>query len=463
MEKRTQVAELWQGALSGKLDRREIMRRGAALGLSGMVLGGLMQESMRGTLARQDETPNTTFYDWQLNLHPGIYQVGEEEGVNVEVAPTENFGFDRFIAEANQGTSTWDMYGGVTPFLEMIALVATETIEPWGPYLPEGVAEDLFPATLEEGSYNGEFYVWPLLLDICVQASNAAILTEAGIDPEVAPTTWDEFIANARTVQESGAAPYGLVFDNRDWRSLIPVTHSISTDVYSPDGLFIYNSEAAIQALEIMKEMMELAPADILAAAGVDNTILVDQAAWAAEQAGYYFKYQNAPLTYSATWGDPTQLRMAKLPAPEGGVGGTVFWDTGAVLFKHGGNKEAVVEFIQAIQQDDRIWQNSVTGNPDEGTTAVGQLPVTQSTWEAWDAETPDWLAANPWAFSVRDSLASAAAIAPSILAIRQFDVARPEWHKYLSGEVATAEEALTLAYDAVRAEFQAQTGTEAQ
>ena len=59
----------------------------------------------------------------------------------------------------------------------------------------------------------------------------------------VAPKNWDEYIANAKTVQESGAAPFGCTFDFHAWRSLIPITHSISTDVYDENGLFMWNSD----------------------------------------------------------------------------------------------------------------------------------------------------------------------------------------------------------------------------
>jgi hypothetical protein len=463
MVEKTPTQRLWQDALSGKISRRDVLVRGAALGISAPVLAALAQESIRGTLAAEEGSPTATFYDWELNLHPGIYDVGDAAGVTVEVAPTENFGNDRFIAEANDESSTWDMYGGVTPFLEMLQLVATGTIEPWDEYVTPEDQADLFPATLEEGSVDGSWYVWPLLLDICVQASNSGVLEKAEIDPAVAPATWDEFIANAQKVQESGAAPYGLTFDNRDWRSLIPITHSISTDVYTPDGLFRYNSDAAVAALEIMKSMMQWTSSDVLAAAGVDTTSLVDQLIWGSEQAGYYFKYQNAPLTYSASWADPGLLTLARLPKTADGAGGTVFWDTGAVLFKYGNNKPKMVEFIKAIQQDQAIWQNSVQGNPDEGTTPVGQLPVTQSTWASWEAETPEFVSNNPWVFEVRDALADAKAIAPSLLSISQFDVARPIWQKYLSGETADAKTAGQEAFDAVLAEYKKQTGTDPQ
>jgi len=292
MTKLTPTQRLWQDSLTGKISRRDVLVRGAALGLSAPVLAALAQETIRGTLAAEEGKPTATFYDWMTSLHPAFFDVGDATGVKVEIAPVENFGNDRFVAEANDQTSTWDMYAGATPFLEMLQLVATGTIEPWDAYVTDDIKNNLFPATLAEGSLDGSFYVWPLLLDICIQASNAGILEKAGIDPEAAPSTWDEFIANAQKVQDSGAAPYGLVFDNRDWRSLIPITHSIDTDVYTPDGLFRYNSDAAVQALEILKRMMPLTTPDILAGGEPSSQTLIDLTTCAAEQAGYMFKYQ---------------------------------------------------------------------------------------------------------------------------------------------------------------------------
>ena len=88
-------------------------------------------------------------------------------------------------------------------------------------------------------------------------------------------------------------------------------------------------------------------------------------------------------------------------------------------------------------------------------------MPVTQSTWANWEATPPDFVTANPWIFEIRDALADASAIAPSLLSIWQFDVARPIWQKYLSGETADAATAGQEAFDAVRRRVQeAQTGS---
>jgi multiple sugar transport system substrate-binding protein len=454
----TQVRQLYRDALSGRLNRREVFQRGIALGLSANVIAMLALNAIKApsAFAAEEGSPSGTFYSWMLNLHPTIQILGEELGVNVEEAPTENFGNDRFIAEGLEQKSTWDFYGGVTPFLEMIGLADSGTIEPWTGYLPAGFTDDFVPATLTEGTYKGEFYVWPLLLDISVQMRHAGIVEKAGLDPEASPATWDEFIANGQKVVDSGAAPYGIVFDHRDWRSLIPVTHSISIDVYDPEtGLFQYASDAAVEALEILKRMMPLAPADLLTADAVDNTVHPDEAAFAAEQAGYYFKYQNAGFQFSANWPDPSQLRLGGLPKTEAGVGGSVFWDTGAVLFKYGANKQAAVDYLTALAKDERMWKDSVTGNEDLGTIPVGQLPVLQSVWAAYDAAPPEWYAANPWTKSVLTSLQNASAIAPTILGIKQFDVARPEWHKYLSGDEPDARVALQKAQDAALAEWE--------
>jgi hypothetical protein len=444
------------------------MKRGAALGLSATVLGALSQESLRSAMA-QDRDMVFTVYQWQFDLHPTWTQVMEENNASVDIAPVAGFSFDRFVAEAQEQKSTWDVYTGVTPFLEMIALAETGTIDPWDPYLPAGTLDDLLPATRAEGTYaptsgSGEaLYVFPLLLDVIVQGWNAELVAKAGLDPEVAPKNWDEYIANAQKVQDSGAAEYGCVFDFHDWRSLIPVTHSISTDVYTPEGLFRYTSDAAVAALEILKRMMPLTTADILSEGTTDGGVNAtpDEQSFSAQTSAYYIKYQNAHLRMAATWPDPSQVRLAALPVQEGGEGGTVFWDTGAVLFKYGQNKQKAGEFMVTLSKDDRIWEESIAGNADTGIPAVGQLPILQSKWDEWAGAMPEWLSANQWAISVKDGLAKAKAIAPSILSATQFTVARPEWIKYLSGEEADPKVAMQKAQDAVAAEYKKTTGND--
>ena len=254
----------------------------------------------------------------------------------------QGFGIDRFVAEAKKKKSTWDVYVGMTPFVEMAALIQSGTIEPWDKYIPKSVLTDLIPSIRAEATYKGHIWSFPFLLDIIIQAWNGELVKKAGLDPNKAPKTWDEFIANAKKVVSSKAAPYGAVFDAHGWRSLAPIAHTFSTNVYTPAGLFDFTSDAAVNALEIMKRLMEVAPKNILEEGKVDGGVNTtpDEEAFAARQAAYYVKYQNAPTRFAGTWPDPKVLHIAGLPKARSG-GGTVFWNTGAALFKYGREQAA--------------------------------------------------------------------------------------------------------------------------
>src|SRR5215218_7199040 len=448
---------LFADALAGRIDRRTLLARAAALGLSAPVAAALAQETMRPALAKEEGTLEITYYQWILQFHPGVEDINADFSagfpLTAEVAPTQNFGLERFLAEAAEQTSTWDMYIGVTPFLEMIQMVESDAIEPWDPYLPDGLLDSLFAPIREEGTYQDKFYVWPFLLDVIVQGWNAEQVTAAGLDPEVAPVTWDEYLANAQKIVDSGAAPFGCTFDYHAWRSLLPITHSISLDVYDPEtGLFMWNSDPAVEALELMKRMMPLANPDVLNPGLIDGGVndTPDEFAFAAQQVAYYIKYQNAHLKRASTWEDPSILRFGALPKPEDGAGGTVFWTTGAVLMKYGQDKEQAAQYLDKLTHDQRIWEHSITGDlPAE--PAMGQLPVYETMWQEYESNRPSWM--TDWAFTIKDGLGAAKAIAPSILAIQQFDIAAPFYTAYLRGEESDAKAALTKAMDAVQAQ----------
>jgi ABC-type glycerol-3-phosphate transport system substrate-binding protein len=450
---------LFADALTGRIDRRTLLARAAALGLSVPVIAALANETARPALAGNEGTLEITYYNWIPNLHPGIEQVNAEFNesfpTKADIAPTQGFSTDVFLAEAADKKSTWDMYIGVTPFLEMIQFVNSDVIEPWDEYLPEGLLDTIFKPIREEGTYDGKFYVWPFLLDVIVQGWNSDPVQKAGLDPEAAPKTWDEFIANAQKVVDSGAVPFGCTFDAHAWRSLIPITHSINLDVYEPEtGLFMWDSDPAVEALEIMKRMMPLANPDVLNPGATDGGVnqTPDEQAFASQQVAYYVKYQNAHLRFASTWQDPSLLRLGALPKTEDGAGGTVFWTTGSVLLKYGEDKEQAAQYMDKLTHDERIWQHSVQGNlPEE--PAVGQLPVYTTLWDEYEKNRPDWM--TDWAFAIKDGLGAAQAIQPTKLAAAQFNVAQPFYNAYLSGEESDAKAALKKAMDAVRAEFE--------
>ncbi|HEY3182730.1 MAG TPA: extracellular solute-binding protein [Gaiellaceae bacterium] len=436
------------------ISRDELLKRGAA---AGAAVWGVSTLFGAGTAfgASQARPLTPTFYQWIYGLYPDIPKginkdYAKRHKLDAKIAPVQGFGIDRFVAEAKKKKSTWDVYVGMTPFVEMAALIESGAIEPWDKYISKSVLNDLIPSIRQEATYKGHVWSFPFLLDIIIQAWNGDLVEKAGLDPNKAPKTWDEFIANAKKVVSSKAAPYGAVFDAHGWRSLAPITHTFSTNVYRPDGLFDFTNEATVKALEVMKRLMEVAPKNILEEGKVDAGVNTtpDEEAFAARQAAYYIKYQNAPTRFAGTWPDPSVLHIAGMPKQPGGAGATVFWNTGAALFKYGQNKKLAADYMSYLTHDLRIWKHAL-GKDVRG--ASGQLNPYKSTWAKWDKSHPAWIA--DWAFTVRKQLATSKAIRTHKFGLTQFVLGKPAWEEYLKGDEKDPKKALAKAQALVLAE----------
>jgi multiple sugar transport system substrate-binding protein len=442
------------------MTRRELVRRAVALGVAAPSVGALLAacgggDDEEARLRGESGRPlRPTFYQWIINLHPAIEgdvnpEFEEKTALDAKIAPVQGFGIERFVAEARDKRSTWDIYVGMTPFVEMAALVDAGVIQPWDAYMPDDVKNDILPSIREEATFEGKMWSWPFLLDVIVQGWHAGIVKKAGLDPDKAPATWDDYLKSAQQVVDRKAAPYGATFDAHGWRSLAPITHSFSTDVYRSDGLFDFTHDATVQALETMKRMMALANRNVLepgkSDAGVNDT--PDERAFAAEQVGYYVKYQNAHTRMAGNWSDPKQLRLAGLPS--GGEKATVFWNTGAALFKHGKNKEQAAQYLKALTYDERIWEHSIGAERE----AAGQLPVYQSLWTNWKNDRPDWM--RDWALLVFNQLKVSKAIKTHKFGLSQFVLGQPHWQKYLTGKAKNPRDALRETQKAVLAEVE--------
>jgi multiple sugar transport system substrate-binding protein len=443
--------EAWrQQMLRGEIDRRELLTRSLAAGLG---IAGVSVAAKFGIGTAHADRPLTpTFYQWIEDLHPGIPKVNAQfPGINYQIAPVEGFGIERFVAEAKKGESTWDVYVGMTPFVEMTAMIQADVIEPWDKYIPKEVIDDIIPSIRQECTVDGKLYSWPFLLDVIGMGWHSGLATKAGL-PDTAPETWDDYLQSAQKIVDSGAAPFGATFDAHGWRSLAPMTHSLSTDVYTSEGLFDFTSDPAIEALMLMKKIMALANPDILLAgtsdAGVNGT--PDEVAFAAQRVGYYTKYFNAPLRMAQYWQDPTLLKLAPLPKFAKGAGSTVFWTTGSCLLKYGQNKEKAAEYIKTLTYDPQIWKDSIAGTE---TAHPGQLPPYGSIYAAWATNPPDWMPA--FVGLVRGQLDRAKAITNNLFGLQQFVIGQPIWETYLKGDEKDPHVVMKKVVDAVHAEMQ--------
>src|SRR5580693_6354375 len=434
----------------GRIDRRDFLTRSLLTGLGLTGVGAVAKSGI--TPAFADDRPLTpTFYQWIQDLHPGLHAVNARfPGINYQIAPVEGFGIERFIAEAKNGESTWDVYVGQTPFVEMSAFVKADVIEPWDNYIPKELIDDIIPTIRKEATINGKLYSWPFLLDVIGSGWHSGITTKAGL-PDAAPATWDDFLTGAKSIVASKSAPWGGTFDCHGWRSLAPITHSMSTDVYTSEGLFDFTSEPAIEALKLMKQIMAFSNPDILlegvSDAGVNST--PDEVAFAAQRVGLYFKYFSAPLLMAQSWDDPKLLHLGPLPKFANGEGSTVFLTSGCALLKHGQNKEKAAEYIKALTYDKQIWKDSIVGTK---SGHPGHLPPYKSIYADWKANKPEWM--PEFVGLIRSQLDKAKAINNHLFGLQQFVIGKPIWEAYLKGQEPDPKAAMQKVVEAVQAEI---------
>lgn len=454
MTKRREQEHLLQQAsrqqlLAGAIDRREFLTRSLVAGLGMAGIGAAVKSSLTPALAA-DRPLTPTFYQWIEDLHPSIPKVNAKfPGLNYQIAPVEGFGIERFVAEAKKGESTWDVYVGQTPFVEMSAMIKAGVIEPWDDYIPKEVLDDMIPSIRAECTVDGKLYSWPFLLDVITLGSHGGITKKAGVADT--PATWDELLAGAKAIQASKAAPFGATFDAHGWRSLAPMTHSLNSNVYTSEGLFDFTSDSAIEALKLMKAIMATSHPDILLEGASDGGVngTPDEVAFAAERVGYQVKYQNAPLRMAHNWKDPNLLRLGPLPKFTNGEGSTVFWTTGSALFKNGKNKEKAAAYIKALTYDRQIWQDSIAGTE---SGHPGQMPPYKSIYADWAANKPAWL--PEFVGLVRGQLDRAKAINNHLFGLQQFVIGKPIWETFLKGEESNPKVAMQKVVDAVHAEM---------
>ena len=85
-----------------------------------------------------------------------------------------------------------------------------EDLSDWAKALP--YFNSLSPSHVKLGTYDGKVYGMPLSVETSIFAWNKDLYKQAGLDPEKAPTTWEEITANAEKIRALGGDTYGFYF-----------------------------------------------------------------------------------------------------------------------------------------------------------------------------------------------------------------------------------------------------------
>jgi sn-glycerol 3-phosphate transport system substrate-binding protein len=121
--------------------------------------------------------------------------------------------------------------------------------------------EQFFPAFLASGEAEGELWSLPFQRSTIVQYHNKDLFEEAGLDPEAPPTTWEELEQQAATIQEKGAAEFGIEIPSTQFGNWMFQAMAIQNGVENTpgtDGMVDYlDDPGSVEALTWWKSLTE--------------------------------------------------------------------------------------------------------------------------------------------------------------------------------------------------------------
>jgi ABC-type glycerol-3-phosphate transport system substrate-binding protein len=367
---------------------------------------------------------------WAFSLNPQIVVVAQQfSQENPELPPVEltlnpiaqeTLDTSRYLLEASEQRSSFDAWFGMTPFIDLTNLVEGDVLEPWDDVMPQEIRDDIYPANVSEGTYtDGKLYSWPQVASAMLLAYRPSMLEAAGITEP--PATWEDVIAAATAVESAMPGTYGIVFDTRTWRSLIPlaVSEANGTEgVFRDDGYLDLSGPAALASTELMVELGKHAPPDIFTPTG-------DMDVFKASGAAMLIKYVDAAGTAAKVFGQD-DIAITTLPTPADDQSSvTVQWGTGFGRFKYGPNKDVATDFI-AYLTNSELYQR--------GWIEAAQSTVYQSWQERLAADLPEWMAGQA------EALASATFIPPTPNFVEWHTVVKPHIEAAIQGGTSAAE-----------------------
>lgn len=202
---------------------------------------------------------------------------------------------------------------------------------------------------------------------------NRALFTEAGLDPDKPPTTWDEVRQYASQITEKTGVPgYGtMTKSNTGGWMLTAASYSFGGQMEDADGTPVFADDGKTQEyLELLQKMR-------FDDESIGDTVLYDQAgigqALASRQVGMYIgapvSYNDAVVTYKM---DPEDFGMGPLPQAGGDhgtlTGGGVFMMSPEVTANQ---KAAIITYVKEVylnaNLDEQAAVDAAKASADQG------------------------------------------------------------------------------------------------
>lgn len=372
------VGRLVAEALTGQLSRRDVVRRGMALGLSTPVIGMILSTQQRRAAA-QDATPEAREPGWSIVVPEGLRTdlggarvravlapsaspdreweeaairiFNEATGANAEFVPGEESATDR-LAIYNQQLGAQspdnDVYQIDVIWPGIMAQHAVDLL----PTLADLAAQQ-FPAIVENNTVNGALVGMPWFTDAGLLYYRSDLLEEYGF--EAPPETWAELEEMAQAIQDGessdnpsfrgfvwqGNAYEGLTCNGLEWQY-----SNGGGRIIEPDGTVTVNNPQAIAAFERARGWVgTISPEDV--------TTFNEPSSLNAFAPGNAAFMRNWPYAYAVTQAPDSPLvgkvGVTQLPMGDG-EGATHAATLGGwqlMVSKYSPNQEAAIEFVK--------------------------------------------------------------------------------------------------------------------
>lgn len=375
----TPVNQMMQDAILGKSSRRELIKRGSALGLSAGLMGMILRASSVGAQASPDASPGAAKpVGWSLTKPEWLDVDLSGQTVNVVLgsdgpgAPFDQACCD-FFAEATGATvnyikgaeSATDRLTFYTQtFNAQSQDVDVAQIDVIWPGIMELHAEDLsqeadelkevgttfFERILDNNTIEGKVVSLPWFTDAGVFYYRTDLLEQYGFSD--APTTWDELEEMAQTIMEGeaagndaftgftfqAAAYEGLTCNGLEW-----IYSNGGGKIIEDDGTVTVNSDEAKAAIEQAKGWIgTIAPSAVTGYKEEDS-----RGVWQGGNAAFH---RNWPYVYSISAADDSILKgkfgLTSLPGgSNGGAAALGGWNM--MVSKYSPNKDAAKVFAK--------------------------------------------------------------------------------------------------------------------
>ena len=303
-----------------------------------------------------------------------------------------------------------------------------------GPLLPTETLEDINPALTSFGNIDDKQVSVPVSANNLAYMYNKTLFTEAGLDPDQPPATWEELMEVGKTIlEETGKPGYDLFTEAGDngegltWNFQVNLWQAGGEFLIEDNSAAAFNTPEGAKALQFWVDLIE---------SGVSP-----YARWGEFEKGQGGSAQEGSWMVGIWAADPPfDFGVAKAPYPSDGEPATNLGGEQAMVFDNSeAEAEAAADFLAWFLEAENVTKWS---------QETGMLPVTNSVAES--SEYLDWVSSTePRLMPYVEQMAEAHA-RPNTPLYPQISLAfAQEIEKALSGE-ASVDEALSAAESAV-------------